>query len=388
MGPNPGVNKSWKGKPTTNYLNGSTSSTYPNAFQSNSWVGTTTEVGVSKFNTNILQWDSSSGSYTYTRDQILDDDLGTLSNQTVTFSMYIRRLEGAATGRIRVYDNSSSYSYQSISVTPQFQRVEMTKTLGANPTRIFVMLDNSGGGTYQFHSPQLEISSFATPFAYSSRSNTESLLDWTGNNTITADSLTYNSDGSFSFDGSGDVTGNPPGDYISVPENITKTDLATYPSGCTYNFWLKVDDDANNRLSVLYGAGTIRHIEIYSSSKSFRTEAATQNNYSFGAGSFPDDVRGSWSNFSIVFANNESGRPVRWYQNGSLFHTHSSMESGSGGTSEYFSFNAIGRATGSTTYTYAKSFKGQIPIFQIYNKSLTSQEIKQNYNALRGRFGI
>ena len=36
----------------------------------------------------------------------------------------------------------------------------------------------------------------------------------------------------------------------------------------------------------------------------------------------------------------------------------------------------------------ANLFDGDIPCVQIYNRALTASEIKQNFNALRGRFGI
>jgi hypothetical protein len=45
-------------------------------------------------------------------------------------------------------------------------------------------------------------------------------------------------------------------------------------------------------MSLFFGSSTIKHIEIYSIGKYFRTEAATQNGYSFGSSSFPDNVRG------------------------------------------------------------------------------------------------
>jgi hypothetical protein len=51
----------------------------------------------------------------------LDDDLSTLSDKMVTFSIYVRRLEGNATGQIRIYDNITGYSYYSIDVTQKFQ---------------------------------------------------------------------------------------------------------------------------------------------------------------------------------------------------------------------------------------------------------------------------
>ena len=180
------------------------------------------------------------------------------------------------------------------------------------------------------------------------------------------------------FDGSGEIDGSPTGSYIAIPEAITNT--SNYPQGCTYSVWLNVDTDAVDRMSLFRGGGSINHIEIRSISKNFRTEAATQNGYSFGSGNFPDDVRGVWSNFTIVFANGETGRPVRWYQNGKLFHT-GSMTGGSNPEGEYFSFNDLGRATGTGSYTYAKSFDGKIRGFRIYENTLTPEEIAQEYNS-------
>lgn len=39
-------------------------------------------------------------------------------------------------------------------------------------------------------------------------------------------------------------------------------------------------------------------------------------------------------------------------------------------------------------FAASQCFEGQSPIFKLYNKVLTPQEIKQNFNALRGRFNI
>ena len=178
------------------------------------------------------------------------------------------------------------------------------------------------------------------------------------------------------LDGSGTIDGVVPGDHVVVPENITRTD--NYPNGVTYSIWLKADTDAVDRMSLFRGAGTIRHIEIYSDSKKFRTEAAKQNGYSFGTGNFPDGVKGQWSYFVIVFANNEPGRPVRWYQNGSLFHT-GNLSSGTYPDTEYFSFGSVGRSTGLTSYFYAKSFDGLIDEVRIYDEALTSSQIERIY---------
>ena len=39
-------------------------------------------------------------------------------------------------------------------------------------------------------------------------------------------------------------------------------------------------------------------------------------------------------------------------------------------------------------FAASQCFEGQSPIYKIYNRVLTQNEIKQNFEALRGRFGI
>lgn len=217
------------------------------------------------------------------------------------------------------------------------------------------------------------------------------LFDLSGNgNTATlVDGAVYNSTnyGTFVLDGIGETDGSPTGGYISVNSALTNTGISTYPNGCTYDVWVNADTDANDRMSLFFGAGSINHIECYTSSRYFRTEAATQNGKSFSSGTFPESCRGVWSNFTIVFSNTETNRPVRWYQNGILFGT-GFMGNGNNPTGEYFNFSGLGRATGSSSYFYATSWKGKVSSFSLYNKTLTADEVKYNFNINRGRFGI
>jgi hypothetical protein len=182
---------------------------------------------------------------------------------------------------------------------------------------------------------------------------------------------------SYSFDGTGTIDGLVHGSNIEILETITGTD--NYTNGCTYSFWINVDTDAVNRMALLRGEATFNHIEIYTTGKYFRTEASLQNGYSFGTGVFPDNIRGDWGHFVIVFANAESGRPVRWYQNGTLFHT-GSLSGGTYPDTEHFSFSSIGRSTGTVDYNYSPSFDGNIQDVRIYNRALTAKEIKTIYN--------
>jgi hypothetical protein len=167
-----GTNISYDGVYTeeivTNYLNdGLVGYT---ALNNTNWNGAVTTTGTWE-GQDYISWDSSLSAYIYTHDFILDDDLATLSEKDVTFSLYLRRLEGPATGRIRIYDDVAGYRYQNVEVTKEFQRFEMTGTIGLNPTRIFVMIDATGGGTYQWHSAQLEENNFKTQYTESTRAN-------------------------------------------------------------------------------------------------------------------------------------------------------------------------------------------------------------------------
>ena len=49
------------------------------------------------------------------------------------------------------------------------------------------------------------------------------------------------------------------------------------------------------------------------------------------------------------------------------------------------SWMAVNGKSGSTYYNY---YNGSIASLNIYNRALSAQEIKQNYNALKGRFGL
>jgi hypothetical protein len=69
-----------------------------------------------------------------------------------------------------------------------------------------------------------------------------------------------------------------------------------------------------------------------------------------------------------------SGATYRIYKNGIV-----------DATSTYLIFSWDISAIGSGNAGY---FRGNIPSIQIYNRALSAQEVTQNFNALRGRYGI
>ena len=205
---------------------------------------------------------------------------------------------------------------------------------------------------------------------------------------------TYNSAGYFSFDGSGERDGDPPGDYLGTGFGGSGGLCSSnqYTSGASYCWWSRITSTQPQGQCILYGASTIAHIEFKNegtSSPYFRTEAAQQNGYTLGTqATIPGgSLVGRWVYFVIVIDNSASPRTAYWYSNGTEFDSKN-ITTGSYPTTEYFYLNYIGRSTGTASYLYSQSFYGDLGNFQFYGKSLSAAEVKQNFNAQRSRFEV
>lgn len=239
----------------------------------------------------------------------------------------------------------------------------------------------------QFAYPRFDLCDGSEPSLDELIRSTNPAIDTSSTNAKCVLSGAVVKNGHFYFRGQGEVDGDPYGDHITIPESLTK--VQDHDDGITYEFWM--NPDVNERRSLFFGAGTIRHIEAYcgSSGGYFRTEAANQNGYSFGtsapSGGLPINT---WTHIAIAWDPEGSTRAVKWYKNGSLFHTHSNFYSGTAGTGEDFYFHAIGRATGTPTYNYAKSWSGYLNGINIYKRTLSASEVLRSYNSTKTRYGV
>lgn len=227
------------------------------------------------------------------------------------------------------------------------------------------------------------------PLSYPGSGTAWNDLSGNGNNgTLLREVMGTTTPGTIVFDGSGERDGNPTGDYVTVSEAVTKS--TNYVSGCTYFWAMRIAGAQPNGHAIFWGSGTIRHVEIRPGTPTyFRTEAALQNGFSFGASGVPDGFQfGELHTYAIVFNNDVSPRTVEWYKDGVLFFTDANFDNGTGGTSEYFSFSRIGRATGATSYLYVQSLKGDVPLMSIYGINMTKDEVLGAHNALKGRLHV
>lgn len=218
------------------------------------------------------------------------------------------------------------------------------------------------------------------------------IFDLSGNDrNSTSNGASIDSDGNLVFEGQGERDGSPLGDYISLNTTAMTTSPSSKPDGVTYSMWMVFDSNQSQGHGILVGSSTINHLEwrgTVTGGSGWRTEARLQNGYSFGGGSessYGYHSIGEWFNLSLVFANDESGRPVRWYMDGVEFYSRS-MELGNNPSTEYFVPSRFGSATGSSNYLYAQSFYGRLGNLTVYDRTLTETEVQQNYNAFKSRF--
>lgn len=190
-------------------------------------------------------------------------------------------------------------------------------------------------------------------YVKSSRSQTQGLLDLTDINTVTINNLTYSTSGNFRFDGTDD--------YISVPvaTGTTRTVCITYKLNNPGAGWgpLWREGDWKERIF----PGTITLIN-------------SNTTYYYLDG--PD----STSNI-IHIAYSYNGTNAKSYRNGVLqsnITMDGPMDTGT------FTYN-FGRQAGGSTTAFVDM---ELYSVQFYDSQLTDEQVLQNFNSIRGRFGI
>jgi hypothetical protein len=179
------------------------------------------------------------------------------------------------------------------------------------------------------------------------------------NNGTLVNGVGYNSGngGSLVFDGVDD--------FVSIG-NIGS------PQQFTCSFWViptELNKDAgNNFRRILVSSVSNNFILIEQNGAiSFRVPGVSTVNYTAGSVSL-----NTWSQVTCVY--NQNHRII--YQNGNFVQQN---QIGTG---------TVNLGTIQITDVSAQIFKGNISNFNIYNRALTPQEINQNYNVLKSRFGL
>lgn len=211
---------------------------------------------------------------------------------------------------------------------------------------------------------QVEQNMFTTPYVNGTRSNDDAIIDLTSNNTATANSLTYNSDGTFEFDGTND--------YMTIPSSGMD-----FSDEQTIEIWLKTDtlDVRRNPYDQAYGGYGTLTIETNGKINYFWGSAGTNAPpyTAFGTGTGQLEI-GVISCMCVT----RSTTAVTWYKNGEVTGTASNSHGSLPSTS-----NDIRIGDG-----YVGNFNGNIYSVRLYTRALSAAEVSQNFQALRSRYNI
>jgi len=181
----------------------------------------------------------------------------------------------------------------------------------------------------------------------------------------------------FSSANGGSIVFDGVNDYVTFSTGFISTLTA-----CTINFWTYWVD--NQQWSRVFDFGTGTQINMFFTPKNGISSTPRFAITILGSGNEQQITSNSsmllntWYNFSITL----NGATGTMYRNAVIDNTNSSMTftpSSLGSTNQ----NYLGKSQYSDPY-----FQGNIANVAIYNRALSATEVSQNFNALRGRFGI
>ena len=245
-----------------------------------------------------------------------------------------------------------------------WRRAYQTITTPADATGVFNWYlgypsGNTAGFRY-FSNIQMEIGSFPTPFVRGARSATTAIRDLVNRNTVTINSLTYVNDAttSFSFNGSTDKLTLGTSTLLSGAQDYTIDAVFRITTAGS------VDYIFGN-----YGTANSGGLEYY-------VHQNKLNNYiSTNVQSATNLNPNQWYISSVV----RNGSTVTHYLNG--------QPDGSGTNGS--SISTINPFTIGNSHDYtSEAFGGNIAAVKVYNRALSAAEVQQNFNALRGRYGL
>lgn len=376
--------KSWRGAPVTNYIpfpaashNGSS---FVNFGYNYANLGVTYTYGAGVSNpvnaAGVLQYFTGTTGYKY-----FSVDSTTLpTTGTYTFSYYARMTVGGAANNIgnsQLWRANGSDRAVTGDWNPTFTS-EWVRYSTSGPAEAGTILQYfpvhsgsiTGGYTIEYCGFQLELGSYATPFVEGTRSASQAIIDLTSTNTITATSITYPSDNTFSFNGSVN--------YLTI-SNFTNKPTAAI----TCEAWIRPTKASvgtgQQRGGVISATNTmyLGLIDSIDGGITFALHWANQTSNSRITSQVANIPNNQWSHIVGTY----DGTTTRAYLNG--VSVYSAAQTGTIPDATY----VIG-TYGSGLQDGVHNFNGSIPIAKIYNRALTANEVRQNFASYAGRFGL
>jgi hypothetical protein len=230
--------------------------------------------------------------------------------------------------------------------------------------------------TVEIYDVQLEQKNYSTPFVNGTRGTTVAtgggVADISNNNNH-AEFLasTFNSSnlGSLVFDGTDD--------YLKVSNSNTGPLTMIGTGDCTINFWASSVGSSSYRWLISNWSTTGVHFGMTSTLSRFGgyfgDSSEIRSDYSI-----PND--GNWHFYTVV----RSSGTIIFYVDGTERSISAGTPTGKNGTFSSGVETRIGTRGNENTQRWI----GNISICKIYNRALSADEIQQNFNATKTRFGL
>ena len=239
----------------------------------------------------------------------------------------------------------------------QWIRISATGTLQADENGAYLSnyIGGQVGDKVWYFAPQVEQKSHATALALGTRSSTQGLLNFRGNNTIDLSTVSFNSSGQLVFDGTNDYI-NIPSSSVFDTQDVT-VEVIVKPYATNQNgFWFE-KGAVNTQYSLFIEGSSIVWRQANQSQYSPSNNLAL-NQWNHVVGTFRSGERKTYLNGEVVAQD-------------SLVYTMNTNQ----GNQFIGSYNSGG-------YHY----NGEIAVVRVYNRVLIAAEISQNLNHYKRRY--
>jgi hypothetical protein len=270
-------------------------------------------------------------------------------------------------------------------------RLKAYATTASNETGLYISnyIGSVVGDKIWSFGPQIETGSKFSPLVRQTRSTTDAWKDRSGND--------YHGDfaGGVKTGAShrrkGQVIEPKSNAYLDFDGSDDKIDIGSLGtngefSQSTISIWFKKDAQVatyGNLFDCNWGTSASNkgpRMEVDSAGSIIRmymgTDGGSYTSVSFG--SLSNDV---WHNAVLTVAPNSTSQDLKTYTNGALVSSSTS-------SSSYVWDGDIADLYLGIGFNSGRYFTGQIAAFQLYKKVLTPAQIKANFNAHRGRYGV
>lgn len=385
--------RSFRGEPTTNlsYNNGQTGSEYLAA--SIAWTNSGTWT-LNTDNTSIVKptiVDIPNLPTLPTNLRVISGVTDTVGSQhhgcaytnispstTYTISVWFRQNRAGSSGpylRTNVNNNQiGTFSYNGSTDTNTWPvnkwiRISATGTTQANENGIYLSnyIGSQVGDAVYYYGHQTEAKSYSTPLVAGTRGTTNATgggwVDLSSSKTSgeLVNGPTFNSanSGFLTFDGIND--------YVS---NISNTGITHGTNNFSYFTWVRLQGKPS--------LGTIFENGSWTSCLLIRYETDGITIYSMSSywGKFSfNPTLNTWNHLGFI----RNGNVIEFYVNG-VYQTNIAFTANISPSSNIF--------IGTSQHATGQVFNGDIAVAQIYTRALSVEEVVQNFNAQRDRFGI